>query len=292
MPEEVLGPRGYITINQSNLRSLSLAVDGACPGFGLEGLIQLNNLHHFSWRGIVTKHNFKLLRTVLEHNAHHLLSLDVEVVRRFGPPRDADDIELDLFWLGLLVPKSRHTSRFAEGRLIKNEFRLSRLLSLTLRNVSLAAWKIDDELTFDPAILVRLILEYCPKTLRFFETWHRRNHRLSLVSFRGIIDENWGRRASFPLELLLNKYGSRLEEYYITFTDNPLLNINFQVLGTNLKRMILSFFKKRQGVRSEINLPESLPIRRMLESLPTLEGVAFTRSPHFVVGQYEQGPGQ
>lgn len=55
---------------QSNLKSLSLAVDGSFPGYGLAGLAHLNNLRHFSWRGVVTRRNFNLFRTVIEHNAH------------------------------------------------------------------------------------------------------------------------------------------------------------------------------------------------------------------------------
>jgi hypothetical protein len=291
MPEEVLGPQGYITINQSNLKSLSLTVDGSCPGHGLDGLAHLDNLQYLSWRGVVTKRNFELFRKVVEHNAHHLVTLDVEVVRRPVVSRPSRQIDLDLIWLGLLVPSERHIGRVTEASSVKNELRLNSLVSLSLRNVSLAAWKSDDVLTFDPARLIKLTLDYCAKTLRFFETWDSRNHGLSLRSFRGMIDERWGTRTTFPIESLLSKYGSRLEDFYISFTDNFAVNIDFQLYRPYLKRMVLSFLKKRLGVRSESSLPDQFSIQSLLQVLSGLEGVAFTRSPYTMVSQYERGVG-
>lgn len=212
MPQEVLGPQGYITINQSNLKSLSLVVDGTCRANGLQGLTHLRNLRHFSWRGVVMRWNFHLFRKVVENNAHHLVSLDVEVVRHYNP-RQGADISLDLVWLGLLVPPDRHMENIGKlyAEPITNEFRLKSLVSLSLRNVSLIAWGTGDVLTFDPANLTTLRLDYCRKSLRFFETWATRNHGFSLRSFHGIIHENWGRRAYFPLEDLLDKHGSQMQ---------------------------------------------------------------------------------
>lgn len=287
LPQEVLGPQGYITINQTNLKSLSLAVDGSCPGYGLAGLAHLNNLHHFSWRGVVTQRNFNVFRTVVEHNAHHLVSLEAEVVHRAGAERSAREVYLDLIWLGLLVPSDKHIQRLRRGSSVKNEFRLNKLVSLSLRNVSLKAWKSDDVLTFDPARLTNLTLDYCVKTLRFFETWDNCNHGLSLRSFRGMIDEPWAWRSSFPLEDLLRKHGSRLEDFYLSIGNNIALNIDYGLYAPCLKRMILSFYRKRLAFRTECSLLDTISVSDTLETLPALEGFAFSRSPQFLVSRNE-----
>ncbi|KAF3397470.1 hypothetical protein DPV78_007804 [Talaromyces pinophilus] len=282
MPPEVLGPEGYITINQSNLKSLALAVDGACTGYGLAGLSQLDNLRHFSWRGVVTKQNFRLFRTVIERNAHHLVSLEVEVLHRAGRARSINEVYLDLIWLGLLVPSHRHIERLERARSVKNEFRLNKLVSLSLRNVSLVAWKTDTVLTFDPARLTSLTLDYCVKTLRFFETWDQCNHGLSLRSFRGMIDEPWAQRTSFPLEDLLRKHGSRLEDFYLSIGDISELNMDFGLYAPCLKRMILSFYRRPLVTRTESTLLDTFSIAMILEDLPGLEGFAFSRAPQLL----------
>lgn len=284
MPPEVLGPLGYITINQSNLKSLSLVVDGACRANGLEGLAHLKNLRHFSWRGVVAKRNFHLFRKVVEHNAHHLVSLDVEVVRHYNQ-RLVADIQMDLIWLGLLIPPIRFRGNLEKlsTEPITNEFQLKSLVSLSLRNVSLLAWGPGDELTFDPAKLTVLRLDYCPKTLRFFETWETRDHGFSLRSFGGIIDENWGRRAYFPLEDLLDKYDSQLEELYLSINVNLGVEIDFDAYWPELKRLVLSFFSQGLGVRTESSLPDRFVVRLILRALPGLEGFAFSRSPSLIV---------
>lgn len=293
MPPEVLGPEGYITINQSNLKSLSLAVDGACPGFGLDGLGQLRNLRHFSWRGVVTGQNFRDFRMVMENNADHLVSLEVEVLHRVGHERNSNEIYLDLVWLGLLVPSRRYMDRLARASSVKNEFRLNKLASLSLRNVSLNAWKSGNVLTFDPARLTSLTLDYCLKTLRFFEMWDRCNHGLSLRSFRGMIDEPWAWRTSFPLEDLLRKHGSRLEDFYLSIGDVSELNMDFGLYAPCLKRMILSFYRRPLLARTESSLRHPFfSITSILEDLPVLEGLAFFWAPQLLVSQNEQGLGR
>lgn len=285
MPEVVLGPRGYITSNQSNLRSLSLAVDGSCPGNSLDGLAQLKSLRHFHWRGIVTQRNFGLFRTVVKNNAYHLVSLGAEVMDRVRRP--SWQIDLDLIWLGLLVPSKRHIERFPEAGAVKNKLRLKSLVSLSLCEVSLASWGRDDLLTFDPGRLTTLTLNRCPSTLRFFETWNSRNHGLSLQSFSGIIDERWEGRTSFPLELLLRKYGSKLEDFYIGFTNKFDVNILFELYTPLLKRMSLSFIRRRLVIPDEYNLPDRYSLRGILRLLPGIEGFAFSRSPYSLVSSYE-----
>lgn len=293
MPPEVLGPEGYITINQSNLKSLSLAVDGSCPGFGLAGLAQLRNLRHFSWRGVVTGRNFRDFRMVMENNAHHLVSLEVEVLHRVGRNRTSNEIYLDLVWLGLLVPSRRHIDRLAQASSVKNEFRLNKLASLSLRNVSLNAWKSGNVLTFDPARLTSLTLDCCLKTLRFFETWDRCNHGISLRSFRGMIDEPWAWRISFPLEDLLRKHGSRLEDLYLSIKDDTRdLIMDFDLYAPCLKRMIFSFYRRPLLARTESSLRHTFSITSILEDLPGLEGLAFSRAPQLLVSQNEQGLGR
>uniref|UniRef100_A0A093XVQ9 F-box domain-containing protein n=1 Tax=Talaromyces marneffei PM1 TaxID=1077442 RepID=A0A093XVQ9_TALMA len=285
MPEELLGPLGYITISHTNLRSLSLVVDGSCPNNGLYGLAHLKNLQVFSWRGVVTKRNFKLLRIVLEHNAKHLNVLEVEIVRRRGASRHPTEIELDLIWLGLCVPSNHHIAKVEGAHLVKNRFWLKSLRTLSLRNASLAAWTACDTLTFDPGNLFKLKLELCVKTLQFFDTWDSRNHGLILRSFHSIIDERWRTRTVFPLERLIVKYGSRIEEFFVTFTDQFTVDIPFHRFRPYLRRMVLSFFKKRHGIRGEANLPDAYSILSILEVLSGLEGVAFMRSPYSVINK-------
>ena len=281
MPDEVLGPQGYITINQPNLKSLSLAVDGRCPGNGLEGLSRLKNLRHFSWRGVVAKRNFELVRSVIRHNADHLVSLDVEIRHRSGtsPQR----IELELNWLGLVALSPRYIEINEVTNFVKKIVQLKSLTSLSLRRVSLAAWKYSSVLAFDLARLNKLTLEYCKDTRGFFDTWDRTVPGFSLRSLSVIIHES-SVQNSFFLDSFASNRTASLEELFVSSSNIAPVRISFSRYS-GLKRIVFSTFESTGGERTVSILPYEFSIRYILHRSPCLEGLAFARSPHNVVSE-------
>ena len=85
VPDSLLGKSGYLLIYQRNIEYLSLATDGSCLRSARKGLPGLHvrnfkSLRGVSWKGLQNYSELNTLRLLLDINAPHLTSLELEIL--------------------------------------------------------------------------------------------------------------------------------------------------------------------------------------------------------------------
>ena len=150
MPREfapLFGRCGYIVLKQSSIESLSLITEDPypwrVPQRNLLELRFLKKLKHLSWKGLRAAKYLKDLQGVLECNADHLKSLELDVVDwdkandRWYRERDGNSIR----WINnvaAFVTESRTTANFLAWQVLQLQPSIHRVLFSELTDLSLS----------------------------------------------------------------------------------------------------------------------------------------------------------
>ncbi|KAI9928614.1 hypothetical protein ASPWEDRAFT_168587 [Aspergillus wentii DTO 134E9] len=285
VPNSILGEYGYIPMSQAALTSLSLVTDGYCRhGFYIEGLIYLKQLRHFSWRGISWEEEFEIFRSVIQNNACHLTSLQVEVRDIVG--WEDSDPHLILCYIGLISTEEVE---------IPKGFYLPSLRHLSLHRTPVGLWNGTDPFYFDLKKLHSLELNTCRGTPEFMRTMASRKIDLSLRTLH-LSDFHDERNANLGSDLasLLTTF-SGLEELCVT-SDMEFLYLDpdssvgpFTSHQMTLRRLICrSSDEPEQGMDNNV-LGDSFPLLPPLQTLPALELLGIWVEPNFVRAQVGSG---
>jgi hypothetical protein len=173
VPDEILGPNGYLPLRQKNLESISLITDPTCKsaGYFLENFTKLKKL---SWTGIASMVDIQALGPCFDKVSHQLTELELDLHRLGTYPRHFDhQHESDL-----LV---RISSGLRTG-VGKDEVVFSALKRLSLAEIPFWEPKIMVKREFDFNSLKYLKLRFCPKWRQLLDCVRATGRKIQLQS--------------------------------------------------------------------------------------------------------------
>ncbi|KAL5360848.1 hypothetical protein BJX96DRAFT_75889 [Aspergillus floccosus] len=285
VPESVLGPSGYIPINQPLISALSLITSQKCRhAASLKGMTYLRQLKAFSWQGVRSKRDLEIFRSVVQNNADTLGSLEVRVLNEVQNDVENDDSILER--LGLLLPGSvaapdQKCVRFC-------------LHHLSLRRARLDECFAGRDFAFRLENLLSLDLVNCHGTFEFFEALLDSVLHLNLRSLKVTVTEaelGVHMFPSSPLGKVIASFSGLEEVVILTPTkrgydyrdeDNPKVMRRFEQTlpvashAETLKRLVYQNHctGDNDGLYvggDDYRVRSTFPVRNLLESLPQLE---------------------
>ncbi|RDW93340.1 uncharacterized protein DSM5745_00662 [Aspergillus mulundensis] len=233
VPDEVMGPTGYIPLNQNCIQSLSLITDGTCQSStDMAGLSQLNNLRSLTWEGIDPDGDHGNLVACLTANSMHLKHLKLGVVsRHLSDP--------DLSWLDDSELHINELTGLRGCELGKGKADFGCLRHLSLSNIALGnstpkmAYKHVNAFVHLHE-LESFTLRQCPGTVQFLTGLTGSGRPFHLRRFECVypIDEN----KTHPVEAFL-QLCDNLEELYLS----KRTSICFKSIPRTVKRLVGHF---------------------------------------------------
>lgn len=195
VPDNILGPRGYLPEHQRSLESLALITDFSCERrgdgtneFDLSTFITLRTL---SWIGLRSGDDFDTLVECLENNATHLRNLTLDLI-------DWEETELGMFDEDELDDE---INLFAD-RVTTPRLRFPALERLSLSEVSFRTAAGTFASTFNFSQLKALRLWNCPGTVELLRNLTDLHRELPLVSLELVVDI---RHADEPIERAVSR---------------------------------------------------------------------------------------
>lgn len=172
IPEQILGPEGYLTKKQSAIESLSLITGTACPRFGFLGirteavvLSSFSKLRNFSWKGLHWTQELDSLRGLFAKNHGVLEALELDFM-------SWQDVVID----GVRVRRGRpdRSPSFTEKILPHKTNGVVRQFK-SLKSLALSAFEFEEATrqisrAFNIINLRSLKLHSCPGILTFLST--------------------------------------------------------------------------------------------------------------------------
>jgi hypothetical protein len=171
VPQELLGPSGYLLRKQNLIESIHLVTDGSCS-YNLDKgsrivLSAFPRLRKLSWSGLRSENDIETLKDAIRQVSYHLLDLGLDFVdwSEVEETLSLDEDDSDAFFVHniLELPRNSTSCMFPA------------LQVLSLCNVSFESGTKDMAHVFDFGLLSSLKLRFCPG----WESFLRRVRRLS-----------------------------------------------------------------------------------------------------------------